>query len=127
MNVTLVANGVNFSSRLSSFSARLIPEYGTVVQTLDGKEHIGRRRSRLEIVFSLIPFTDAQSATDYNALKAISFSVTVTVPELGGAVTRTMRCTSNLDAIFGLSSVDGNRYYKAESKITLRAVEAENA
>ena len=123
MNVTFTANGVDFSSRLSSFSARLIPEYGTIVKTLDGVEHYGRKRSRLEITFSLIPFTDTQAASDYTALSAIRFSVVATVPELGD-ITRTMRCTTDLNSVFGLSSVDGNRYYKG-GKITLRAVACE--
>lgn len=126
MDVTLTANGRDFHARLSSYEAQLIPEYDTIIRTRDGKEHYGRLRHRLEVSFMLIPYTDEAAEDDYTALSAIAYNVTATVPELGGDVTRLMRCTSNLDSVFGLRSIDGNRYYKRQNKIVLRALECED-
>lgn len=120
IDVTLTCNDRDFSSRLSTYKLTKIVETVKSVVTLDGVEHIVQR-TRDQIVFSLIPFSDSTAAGDYNALRSLQFSVTYTDPNVGVLKTRTMRVASNLDAVFRLRSVDGNRYYKG-GNITLRAL-----
>lgn len=120
MDITLTLNGVDFSGRVSTYEVKKIVETVASITTLDGVEHVVQR-TRDQITFSLIPFSDATATADYNALKALQFSGTYTDPNANTTTTKTLRITSDLNAVFGLKSVDGNRYYKG-GKIVLRAV-----
>ena len=121
INVTFVCNNRNLASRLSTYKVTKIVENVKVITTLDGVEH-PIQRTRDQITFSLIPFSDADATADYNALSALVFSVRYTDPNTGTTRNRPLRVTSNLDAAFGLSSIDGNRYYKG-GNIVLRAID----
>lgn len=120
IDVTLICNNRDFSLRLSTYKITKVVETVKSVVTLDGVEHIVQR-TRDQIVFSLIPFSDSTATADYSALRSLQFSVTYTDPNAGVVKTGTMRVASNLDAAFGLKSIDGNRYYKG-GNITLRAL-----
>ena len=121
INVTFVCNNRNLASRLSTYKVTKVVENVKVITTLDGVEH-PIQRTRDQITFSLIPFSDADATDDYNALSALVFSVRYTDPNTGTTRNRSLRVTSNLDAAFGLSSIDGNRYYKG-GNIVLRAID----
>lgn len=121
MDITLTLNSRNFAPRVSTYAVHKRVEDVRTITTMDGVEH-SVQRTRDEIVFSLIPYSDATCTADYNALKALQFTSQYTDPNTGNVSVRTLRVASNLESVFGLKSVDGNRYYKG-GKITLRAVE----
>ena len=117
IDVTLKIGEYNASPLLSTYTVTHETEYPTLVTTMDGTEY-GVARYRPVITFSMIPLTDAQSEELYNALSRVS-KVTFTDPHDDNEKTGVMRLTTNTDAIFGIRSIDGNRYYKG-SQITLR-------
>lgn len=121
MYVTLTFNGYNFSSKLSTYRVDYETNYRKVVTALDGTEYFGNGTRRPIVSFSLIPMTDAQAATYYDALKIMVSNCTYTDTATGTNRTARMRITSNLEHVFGLRSVDGNRYYKG-GQIVLRGV-----
>ena len=121
MDITLTLNNRNFAPRVSKYAVHKLVEEVRSITTMDGTEH-AIQRIRDEIVFSLIPYSDATCTEDYNALKALQFTARYTDPNTGNVSVRTLRVTSNLESAFGLKSIDGNRYYKG-GDITLRAVE----
>ena len=122
MDITLIVNGLVFSGRLSSFTVKHEVAYGQIITTFDGTEHVQGGTRRPVITFSFLPLSDREAGDYYAALSALVFPVTFTDPNLGGVEsTMNMRVTSDLEAAFGIRSVDGNRYYK-ESPIELRAM-----
>ena len=122
MNVTFTINSVDFSGKLSTYSVSYAPESHNVITTIDGTEHFGRVRWRPSITFSLRPLTDAENKALFDAL-ANTNTVVFTDPDKNTTTTAYMRFTSNVLAKFGLSSVDGNRYYKG-GQMTLRGISA---
>lgn len=119
IDITLVCNGVDFSGWLSTYEVYKAYEAVASITTLDGVEHVADR-TRDVVTFTLVPFNDTIATAAYNAIKSLQFIVTYTDPNIGGTAAKTMRVTTNLDAVFGIKSIDGNRYYKG-GKITLRA------
>jgi len=133
MDVTLTLNGRDFHNRLSTYEVRHELITGPVVETQDHVEHAPITKYRDVITFSLFPMSDTDAALDYAALASGQFSATYTDPthydseslagESSADKTATVRVVSDLDTIFGIRSVNGNRYYK-QGSITLRAVSA---
>lgn len=121
MDVTLTINGRDYSAWLSTYTPSLEVTYSKVITTLDNKEHRSPGVYRPTITFSLLPLSDFTASQLYDDLSAVP-DVTFTNPyDSTGVTTRQMCVTSNLQAAFGLRSIDGNRYYKS-GEITLRAV-----
>lgn len=121
MNVTLTINSRDFSYRLANYKVTKETSYQTVVTTLGGVEHVAGVMSRDIIVFSLFPASDETAQEDYNALKDRIVQVTYTNPFTLIEQSKRMRVDTDLEQTFGLSSVDGWRYYKG-GEITLRAL-----
>ena len=119
IDVTFKINGTDYSLLLSSYNVEKEVEYQNIVITMDGTEH-GVARCRTIITFALIPLTDAQCNRLYNALASGNLEVIYTNPHSNETSIARMRVASNIGAIFGLRSIDGNRYYKC-SAITLRS------
>lgn len=119
IDITLVCNGVDFSNWLSTYEVRKAIEVVSSITTLDGVEHVADRTRDL-VIFSLVPFNETIATSAYNALMTLQFLVTYTDPNIGTTAAKTMRVTTDLEAVFGIKSIDGNRYYKG-GKITLRA------
>lgn len=127
LDVILTFNGFNFKPILSDYAVTYERTFRKVVTSLDGTEYFGNGTLRPIVTFRLFPLTDAQSKQCYDALKVMVAACTYTDPAISGSSdasasrTAQMRVTSNLEAAFGLRSVDGNRYYKG-AEITLRGV-----
>ncbi len=125
MDVTLQFNDFNFAPVLSTYSVSYETNYRKTVTALDGTEYFANATRRPVITFSLFPMTDAQATAAYDALSIMIADCTYTDPattgDSGTDYTQLMRVTSNLDYVFALRSVDGNRYYKG-GQITLRGV-----
>ena len=119
IDVTLIIGELDLSSLLSTYSVDYEVEYQSTMTALDGTEY-GAPRYRPVINFSLMPLTDEQSAELYTALNSIYSNVTYTDTFRNNDLIADMRVTSNLQAAFGLRSIDGNRYYKGGT-ITLRS------
>lgn len=118
INVTFRLNGVDFSSKLSTYNVGMLYEYPVIVTTMDGTEHVHQRK-RPRLTFSLIPLTDAEVKALYDCLKTATVSVYYTDTYSNNEVTATMRVETELSHIFALESVTGNRYYKG-TEIALR-------
>lgn len=118
IDVTLRIGELDLSSLLSTYDVQHEVEYQHLMTSLDGTEH-GAPRYRPVVNFSLIPITDEQAAELYTAIRGINANVTYTDTFRNEDVTADMRVTSNLQAAFGLRSINGNRYYKGDT-ITLR-------
>ena len=125
MDITLTLNERDFSARVSTYEVVKILEVVKTVTTMAGTEHT-IKRTRDQIVFTLIPYDESTATADFNALKALEFIATYTDPNSGSAATKTVRVASDLDSVFGLKSVNNLRYYKG-GKIKLRAVEVNTA
>lgn len=121
MNVTLTIAGRDFSSRLSTYTVTKETAFQTLVTTMGGVEHPAGVMSRDIITFSLWPMSGATASADYTALRPRLVSVTFTNPHTGAVSTKQMRVDTDLEAVFGLKSVDNNNYYKG-GEITLRAL-----
>lgn len=117
IDITLKIGEYDASPLLSTYNVTHETEYPKLVTVMDGTEY-GVARYRPVITFSMIPLTDAQSAELYSALTKVS---KVTFTDTHDDIERTgiMRLTTNVQSIFGLRSIDGNRYYKG-GQITLR-------
>lgn len=126
MDVTLEINGRDFSSRLSTYRVEQEITYSNVLTTMDGTEHYGKTMIRDTVRFSLLPFDDGTAAEDCATLTKSELEVNYTVPQAGGSLKQNiaMKLQSNLNAAFGLRSVNGKRYYKG-SEIVLRAINVE--
>ncbi len=127
MDVILLINGRVFSPRLSTYSVEQEISYAKVITTADGTEHSSPPKFRDIVRFSLFPFNDEEANKDYIALSAPFLMVSYTDPSVDRGIKefRKMRLDSNLNRIFGLRSIDGNRYYKG-GEIVLRAVNTED-
>lgn len=110
IDVTLTFNGYNFSPLLSTYKCYHAVKATKSVVAIDGTEYVASN-VRPVIEFSLIPLSDAQSQTVYQALSTITANATYTDPYRGES-SGVMRVSSNIEAVFGLRSIDGNRYYK---------------
>lgn len=126
-SLTLIINGRDFSSRISTYRVSYEVTYKKVTTTLSGKEIVTRKRMRPIITFTLLPYTDATAKDDYDVLKSPTLTVKFTDPDAAvvngdNTLTKTMRVTGNLEHTFGLDSINGNRYYKGRA-ITLRSNE----
>lgn len=126
MDVTLEINGRDFSSRLSTYRVEQEVTYPDMLTTMDGTEHYGKPHRRDVIYFSLIPFDDETANNDYMALADSNLSVNYTNPQTENyeKLYREMKLYSNLNAVFGMRSVNGKRYYKG-GEIALRSAMVE--
>lgn len=122
MDVTLTFNSYDFAPILSTYAVVYETNYRKTVVSLDGTEYVGNPTRRPIVTFTLFPRTDAQAKAAYDALSVMIASCTYTDPHATNASrTLQMRLTSNLESVFGLRSIDGNRYYKG-GQIVLRGV-----
>ena len=121
MNVTLTIGSRDFSGRLSTYKVTKETAYQSVVTTMGGVEHIAGVMSRDIITFSLLPANDETADADYDALRPRVVQVTFTSPYTNANSTKQMRVDCDLEQIYGLTSIDGHKYYKGE-EITLRAL-----
>lgn len=122
MEVTLIANGLDLSKRLSTYQVTKEITYKKVVTTLDDTEHPYPGAKKDVITFSLLPMTDEEGGEVYDVLYSLIFNATYTAQYAGGLnVTKRVRVTSDLESTFLLLSVDGKRRYRGGS-IQLRAL-----
>lgn len=120
MDVTFKIGTLDLHSILSTYNVRYETTYQKIITTLDNVEHPFPAPFRPIVTFSLFPLTDSQNKSVYNALAGHIEPVTFTDTYAGQDRTLTMRVISDLEAAFGLKSIDGNRYYKG-GEIELRA------
>lgn len=118
IDVTFTINGTDYSSLLSTYNVAHEVQVQKMVTALDGTEYTAQFR-RPVLTFSLIPLTDAQTADLYEILSGINVEVIYTDPYFDTDKYAIMRVTTNFESVFGLRSVNGNRYYKG-NPITLR-------
>lgn len=119
IDITFKIGGTNYSALLSTYDVTYVAEYGESFTALDGTEY-GAPRFRPIITFSLIPLTEAQSAALYGKLSAAqSVTIQYTDPHQNAVRTASFRVASDLNRVFALKSVDGNRRYTG-AQITLR-------
>ena len=121
MDVTLIVNGLDLSSKLSTYSVEEEVTYRKVITTLDDVEHPYPGAKRTTITFSLFPLTDDESAALYSALSALVFDATYTNQYKGVDETKRVRLMTNLESSFALKSIDGKRRYKGGT-IQLRRI-----
>ena len=119
MDVTLIVNGLDLSSKLSTYSVTEEVTYRKVITTLDDVEHPYPGAKRTTIIFSLFPLTDEESTSLYSAISALMFDATYTNQHKGVEETRRVRLMTNLESAFALKSMDGKRRYKG-GEIQLR-------
>lgn len=110
IDVTLTFNNYDLSPLLSTYNCYHSREITKSIVALDGTEYVASN-ARPVVEFSLVPLTDAQAQEVYQALSAITANTAYTDPYRGES-SGVMRVSSNLNATFGLRSIDGNRYYK---------------
>lgn len=120
IDVVFKLNSMDFHSKLSTYQVSFETTFQNLFTTMDGTEH-GQLWKRPIISFTLIPMTDSQASQLFTELSKPTITVQYTNPHTNGTSTGVFRIASNLEAVFGLRSVDGNRYYKG-SKITLRSL-----
>ena len=118
IDILLNVNNVSFSNKLSTYQVTHEIEYPRILTALDGTEY-GTHRRRPVVLFSFIPLTEAETNTFYEALKQQNLTVQYTDTHLNRTAIASMRLTTNLDAVFGIKSITGDRYYKGGT-ITLR-------
>lgn len=118
IDVTLTFNNYDFSPLLSKYRCYHAVEVADSLTAIDGTEYVAMRK-RPMIEFSLMPLTDEQAQDVYDALSVITAEATYTDPHRGEAIS-VMNLKSDLDAVFLLSSIDGNRYYRGGT-IVLRS------
>lgn len=119
IDVTFMIDDVDYSPLLSTYRTDKEVEYQEVLTTLDGTER-GTARYRPTITFSLIPLTDAQCKQLYYSLTRGDMEVVYTNPHTNETSISKMRVASNIEAVFGIKSITGDRYYKC-GEITLRS------
>ena len=123
LSITFEIDETVFDTRLSTYNVTKEIKYQNVITTLDGTEHPIGMKKRTVITFSLLPYDDDSAADDYEVLSSSPLSVEYTDPYTGETQTENMRVDTDLESVFLLDSVDGNRYYKG-GEITLRALGA---
>ena len=121
MDVTLIVNGLDLSTKLSTYSVTEEVTYRNVITTLDDVEHPYPGAKKTIITFSLFPMTDDESSSLYNALGDLVFNATYTNQHKGLDETKRVRLVTNLESAFALKSVDGKRRYKG-GEIQLRGL-----
>ena len=121
IDVTLIANGLDLSGKLSTYNASKKVAYTDILSALDGTEYPFPADTKTDITFSLLPMDEEESAALYSALSPLIFEATYTDQHTGMEATGRVRVTSNIDSAFLLKSVDGKRRYKG-SAITLRVL-----
>lgn len=110
--LTLSIAGVDFSASVSKYKVTKEVTYKKIITTLDDVEHPYPGKLRDILSVSFLPMTEAEATKLYTALNRLSVSVIYTDPNKNGATTtKTMRVTSNIEAVFALKSVDGKRRY----------------
>lgn len=107
MDITLVVNGLDLHTKVSTYHAFYEMTYKKVITTLDDTEHPYPGKDRPVVRFSLLPQTDEEQMELYNALKDRVFSATFTLN--GVDVTETVRVNRSFEQRFLLKSVDGKR------------------
>ena len=118
IDVTFKMNNMDFSGLLSTYKVTQEVEYRATMTAIDGTEY-GWARCRPSVTFSLIPLTDEQTAELYAIIHSMDVICQYTNPYNGSTSTAQMRVMTSLESVFGLRSIDGNRYYKG-AEITLR-------
>ena len=120
MNVTFKIGTLDLSSKLSTYKVTWEVSYQKIITTLDNVEHPFSAQKRAIVDFSLLPLDDDLASSVYDALAEQTQTVIFTDPYTASDLVRTMRLTSNLEASYGLKSVNGKRYYKG-GKLQMRA------
>lgn len=110
MDIPLIVNGFDVSSRLSTYRVDHEVTYKRVVTTMDDTEHALPSKIRPIITFSLLPGTEEEDAAFYNAVSSLEFYATFL--DKGRSVTQKVRVTSSLTERFLLTSFDGKRRYR---------------
>lgn len=122
IDVTFTLNGVDWSQKLAKYAVDYEYEYSDTLTAIDGTEYTAGWE-RPVISFSLMPLTDAETKALHDCLPVGNIVVVYTDPNLNiNTATGDFRMTTALSSVFGLRSIDGNRYYKG-STITLRRKE----
>lgn len=119
--ITLTVNGLDLSRKLSTYRTAKKVTYTDVLSALDGTEYPFPGATKTEIVFSLLPMTEEESAALYDALSGLVFQATYTDQHTWSDNTVDVRVISDIESAFLLRSVDGMRRYKG-SAITLRVL-----
>lgn len=122
MEIKLIANGYDFSGKLSTYEAYMEVTQ-KVLSMLDDSERPYPAVLRPIVRFSLLPLTDEESTEVYNVLKDIVFSATFDIN--GAEMTAEMRVVTNLGGKFLLKSSDGKRRYRG-GEIMLRGLKNAN-
>lgn len=112
MGLTLVVNGLDLHSKLSTYVVTKEISYKKVITTLDNVDHPYPAARKIVISFSLFPLTDEESAELYNALYPMVFMAKFTNPYAARDEQKCVRITSNVESTFALESIDGKRRYK---------------
>lgn len=116
IDVTFTINGVDYSEKLSTYSVIYEPEYPTVIRTIDGTEHFGALKWRPTVTFTLRPLTETETNALFSGIARVN-TVVFTDPQENVTKTAYMRFTSEMRSAFGVSSINGNRYYKGGEMI----------
>lgn len=120
MDITLVIDDLDLSTKLSTYSFREEVSYRKVITTLDDVEHPYPARTRKVISFTLFPMNEVDNAALWSKLKKLILTVKCTDTQRRQTTTQQMRVVSDVESAFALRSVDGYRYYKGAA-IELRA------
>lgn len=121
MDVTFEVNGVAMNQKLAAYDVTREVSYKKTITTMDDVEHALGQTSRAIITVSFWPLTDAEVKAYHSVLNSASLVIRFTDPDADRDVSKAFRLNSNLQSVFGLRSIDGNRYYKG-GEIQLRAV-----
>lgn len=124
LDITLEFGGESWGELLSTYDVQEEISLARLITTLSRKEIQRGRKLRDVVSFRLVPLTQTQTAALYDALTdGETITVIYTNPHTDTDETAVFRLVSNLTSVFGIRSMDGNRYYKG-GEITLRAVTA---
>lgn len=115
MDVTFQIGELDLHDRLSTYTVTWEVTYQKVITTLDNVEHPFSAPRRAVVDFSLLPMDDDLASAVYDALYEQTQTVTFTDPHSRTDLVKTMRLTTNLEAAFGLRSINGKRYYTGGS------------
>lgn len=121
IDITLTVNGLNLSSKLSTYRTNKKVTYTDILSALDGTEYAFPAATKTEITFSLLPMDEDETAALYSALSTLVFQATYTDQHAGADRTGNVRVISDIDSVFLLKSVDGKRRYRGNN-ITLRVL-----
>ncbi|MDE6903324.1 MAG: hypothetical protein K2P22_11370 [Lachnospiraceae bacterium] len=111
MDLSLIVNGLDLHEKLSTYAFKNEVAYPEVITTLDQVEHPYPSVKRAVISFSLFPMTDMESSILYDALSDLIFDATFQNPHANAVETKRVRLVSDLESVFALLSIDGNRRY----------------